>query len=157
MLRTVMTGIKETAWPLEKEVGLSLSLFDLHRIRDPKRFLYKKEFTRLPDISVPPMLLLPLSENAMKHGPAAGNRGDVILRVKEDGDHVVIEVENPGEYKGRRAGGTGVEIVEKRLRLSYGSRAKVTIEGIQGSADGAGAASQRTLARITLPRSQSNT
>ncbi len=154
MLRTVMTGIKETSWPLDKEVGLSLSLFDLHRIRDPKRFLYKKEFARLPDISVPPMLLLPLSENAMKHGPAAGNRGDVILRVKEDGEHIVIEVENPGQYKGRRAGGTGVEIVEKRLRLSYGSRAKVTIEGIEG---GPGEPAPRTLARITLPRTQTTT
>lgn len=143
MLRTVMTGIKETSWPLDKEIALSLSLFDLHRIRDPKRFLYKTEIAPLPDVSVPPMLLLPLSENAMKHGPAAGKRGDVILRVKEDGGHVVIEVENPGEYKGRRTGGTGVEIVEKRLRLAYGARAKVTIEGIAG---------ERTLARITIPR-----
>jgi len=144
MLRTVMTGIKETSWPLEKEIALSLSLFDLHRIRDPKRFLYKTEITPLPDVSVPPMLLLPLSENAMKHGPAAGNRGDVILRVKADGPHVVIEVENPGVYKGRREGGTGVEIAEKRLRLAYGKRAKITIEGLEG---------ERTLARITIPRS----
>jgi hypothetical protein len=143
MLRTVMTGIKETEWPLEKEIALSRSLFDLHRIRDPKRFLYNMEYQKLPDIKVPPMLLLPISENAMKHGPGAGHKGDVTLRVREDAEHVVIEVENPGPYNGRRAGGTGVEIVEKRLRLAYGSRAKVTIDGIGGG---------RTLARITLPR-----
>jgi LytS/YehU family sensor histidine kinase len=143
MLRTVMAGIKETEWPLAKEIALSESLFDLHRIRDPQRFTYEKRYDAIPDLMVPPMLLLPLSENAMKHGPAAGHKGNVTLAVRTQNGAVVIEIENPGAYAGPRAGGSGLSIVEKRMRLAFGTRAKVDLRATD---DG-----KRTRARITLP------
>ena len=39
---------------------------------------------RVDVVDVPPMLLLPLAENAMKHGPGAGHRGRVELSVRAD-------------------------------------------------------------------------
>jgi LytS/YehU family sensor histidine kinase len=144
MLRTVMAGIKETEWSLAKEIALSESLFDLHRIRDPARFTYEKSYGAIPEVLVPPMLLLPLSENAMKHGPAAGHKGNVTLAVREEKGNVVIEIENPGAYAGPRAGGSGLSIVEKRLRLAFNAAAKVEL--------GATADGKRTRARVVLPK-----
>lgn len=142
MLRTMMTGITETAWPLEKELELAFALFELHAVRDPTFFVVVRDLpSPLPHVLVPPMLLLPLAENAMKHGPLARRRGDVVLRVEVVRGVVRIEIGNPGKFEGDRPGGSGLPIVRKRLGLAYGDEASFTIE-----ADG-----ERTCARLTLP------
>lgn len=144
MLRTMLTGITETAWPLAKELELADALFELHAIRDPTLFTVERVVpSPLPAVDVPPMLLLPLAENAMKHGPLARNRGRVDLRVVDAGETLRIELSNPGAYEGPRDGGSGVSIVRKRLALAYGERATLAIE-----AEGAG----RTRAVVTLPK-----
>jgi len=95
-------------------------------------------------VQLPPMLLLPLTENAVKHGPDAGHRGVITLEVRAAGaGAVAIAVGNPGRFAGRRAGGTGIEMVERRLALAYDGRAMLTI-----AADGHG---ERTIAEVTLP------
>lgn len=144
MLRTVMTGIDAPGgvWPLEKELELCDALFSLYLVRDPEMFVLEKKLpSPLPKVSVPPLLLLPLAENAMKHGPSKGHRGTVLLAVEPSGENLVVRVENPGAYEGPRDGAHGLAIVEKRLSLTYGKRATFTItkEG------------DRTRACITIP------
>ncbi|HEY8075288.1 MAG TPA: histidine kinase [Labilithrix sp.] len=142
MLRTMMTGISETSWPLAKELELVSALFELHAVRDPTLFTVERDVPDpLPDIHVPPMILLPLAENAMKHGPLARNKGAVGLVVERAGERVRVAITNPGAYKGPRSGGSGLGIVEKRLALAYGDRATFLIE-----ADG-----DRTRAVLVLP------
>lgn len=143
MLRTMMTGINTSTWPLEREIELVNALFALHAIRDPTLFTVEHEIPEpMPAIEVPPMVLLPLVENAMKHGPLARHRGVVRFRVAVADDRVEMEISNPGAFAGPREGGSGLPIVEKRLSLTYGKRAKLAIE-----ADG-----DRTRAKVTLPR-----
>jgi LytS/YehU family sensor histidine kinase len=96
----------------------------------------------MPDVMVPPMVLLPLAENAMKHGPLAKVKGDVRISVEEKGDRVVVSISNPGSFEGRRDGGSGLPIVEKRLALAYGGAASLSIAGDDG----------RTTATVTLPK-----
>ena len=142
MLRTVMTGIRVTTWPLTREIELCDTLLALHAIRDPDLFKYERDVPKtLPDLSVPPMILLPVVENAMKHGPAAGKRGAVRVGVKMTESALVIEIENPGAFTGPREGGHGLPIIEKRLALAYREGASFTIV----------ARGERTLATITLP------
>ena len=145
MLRTMMTGITTTTWPLEREIELVDALFALHAIRDPTLFFVERDVADpVPDIEVPPMVLLPLVENAMKHGPLARNKGTVRFAVSQPGDddRVLVELSNPGAYAGRREGGSGLPIVEKRLALAYGKSARFSIER-----DG-----DRTKASLLLPR-----
>jgi hypothetical protein len=144
MLRTMMSGITTTTWALEREIELVDALFALHAIRDPSLFSVERELPDpLPPVEVPPMLLLPLIENAMKHGPLARRIGAVRFAVTlEDGD-VLVEISNPGAYTGPRVGGSGLPIVEKRLALAYGKSARFSIER-----DG-----ERTKASLRLPRS----
>gem|GEM_PF-325322 len=129
MLRTMMTGIHATTWPLTKELELAQALFAMHAIRDPSLFTVTFDVPEpLGDVGVPPMLLLPLAENAMKHGPLARHKGEVVVRVTLVRDVVRIEITNPGAFRGPRAGGSGLTIVKKRLALAFPERATFTIE-----------------------------
>lgn len=121
MLRTVLEGVKTEAWSLARELELLEGLFELYRVRDPERYVFTVDHViPLPEASIPPMLLLPLVENAIKHGPSAGYQGEVGLAIEVTSDEKLrIEIRNPGPYRGRRKGGQGIAMVEKRLELSY--------------------------------------
>ena len=144
MLRTVLAGVRAASWPLADEIALCETLLSLHRLRDPNRVRVEWRLPEpLPRVEVPPMLLLPLVENAVKHGPAAGHDGvlSVAAQVSPDGRQLHISLRNPGRYLGRRAGGNGIEMVERRLELAYEGHAAFRI-----AADG-----EATLAELTLP------
>jgi LytS/YehU family sensor histidine kinase len=128
ILREILQGVKTAAWPIGKDLDLVESLFSLHRIRDPGRFDVRWNVpTDLPEVTVPPMLLLPLAENAMKHGPGSGHRGTVTIDVEVRGDDLVVLLRNPGPYRGEREGGEGLATLEKRLALAYHDRAHLAI------------------------------
>jgi signal transduction histidine kinase len=133
MLRTVLEGVKAPAWSLGRELDLAETLLTLHAFRDPELFTFVKRWPEpLPAIELPPMLLLPLVENAIKHGPGAGARGEIIISVErverdETGAVLRIVVDNPGHYRGRRIGGEGVSMVERRIEHAYGGRGRCTI------------------------------
>lgn len=147
MLRTVMEGIKQETWSLQREVDLVKAVFALHAIRDPDRFRAVYDLASpLPPVNVPSMVLLPLAENAMKHGPAAGHRGDVRLVVHRDEDVLRIRIENPGSYQGPRVGGEGLGIVDKRLRLTYGEKATFMMSSRADASD-----TTMTVATLTIP------
>jgi two-component system sensor histidine kinase AlgZ len=147
ILRAVLAGVRAPAWPLGSELGLVRDLFALHLLRDPSLFtLDWSVASPVPDASVLPMILLPLAENAIKHGPAAGHRGVVHFRVVVGGDHLRVAIENPGPYAGPRAGSEGLPTVQRRLQLAYGGAASIRIEGRTGP-DGA----PRTRVELAIP------
>ena len=153
MLRTIMTAIRATHWPLAQELDLVDALFRMYLIRDPELFVYARDVEVGAEASdVPPMILLPIAENAMKHGPGAGHRGRVELAVRVDAATLVIDVVNPGAYRGPRAGGSGLPMVERRLALAYGGRASFAIGPDGSGAGGAGGDAARTRATLRVPR-----
>jgi hypothetical protein len=130
ILRAVLAGVRAPAWSLAEELALVDTLFALHRLRDPDRMQIQRSAPDpLPEVRLPPLLLLPLAENAVKHGPAAGHRGTIQLDVRPAAANgqLVIALGNPGPYAGRRAGGTGLEMVERRLALAYDGAASLRI------------------------------
>ncbi|HEY0706255.1 MAG TPA: histidine kinase [Polyangia bacterium] len=147
MLRAILAGVRAPAWPLEKELGLIHALFDLYQLRDATLYRLEERLpTPLPDVRVPPLLLLPLAENAIKHGPAAGHRGPVTLELAVDAGagRAVVTLSNRGPWNGHRPGGEGLRMVNKRLELSYApGEAGLTI----------GAVADRTVVEVTLPLS----
>ena len=144
MLRTVLVGVQARTWPLADELALLDTLFALHRLRDPEALrLVRRVPETLPRVRVPPLLLLPLAENAVKYGPASGHRGEIVLEVQLslDEGRLVFSLENPGRYTGRREGGTGIETVERRLALAYDGQAMLKIAAL----------GERTIVEVTLP------
>jgi LytS/YehU family sensor histidine kinase len=79
---------------------------------------------------VPPLLLQPLVENAVKHGVSGlAEGGRVEVEARQSGARVVIAVENrvdPGAPS-PPGSGRGLAIVEERLRSFYGDEARMVV------------------------------
>jgi two-component system sensor histidine kinase AlgZ len=134
LLRLVLEGLTEAAWAAERELGILEDLAELWRIRDPSRFQLTVRKGDLEGARVPPMLLLPLMENALKHGPGAGYRGEMVLELGIRADQLRMCIENPGPPGGEREGGQGRKLLERRLQATYG--ADVKLPALQPSAGG---------------------
>lgn len=134
MLRAILEGSRRPSWPLADELALLEQLTSLYAARDPERYRFVLDLPQpLPDVEVPPMLWLPLLENAITHGPAAGHAGQVTLSVRAGADGVSLSITNPGVYTGRREGGQGIAMVERRLALAYGEAAQLTLRAMPRS------------------------
>ena len=145
MLRAVLAGVKEPAWPLAQELKLVQTLFSLHLLRDKGLFTLEQRLpASLPEVKVPPMTLLTLAENAIKHGPSAGHRGQLVLEVSEEPGGVRLTLENPGTFKGPRSGSDGLPTLQRRLLLHYEGKATLSV--------GAAEDSTRTRADLWVPR-----
>ncbi len=128
LLRELLGGLRLPAWSVQRELGLVRDLLELHRLRDPAWFTLVWDVPDGLDAEVPPLLLLPLAENAVKHGPAKGHRGELGVRVRQ-GARLTVSVWNPGPFAGRRADGEGLSTLERRLDLAYGGDGRLTIHG----------------------------
>ncbi len=146
MLRAVLAGVKDPAWPLAQELDLVQTLFALHLMRDKELFTLEQRLpSPLPELELPPMTLLTLAENAIKHGPSAGQRGRVLLEIREEPTGVRLAIENPGAFSGPRDGSDGLPTLQKRLLLHYDGRASLSV--------GAAAEdSNRTRAELWVPK-----
>ena len=82
----------------------------------------------LLNAQVPPLMLFPIVENAIKHGiDSRIEGGELKLNVRRNGNTLVIVVENPVDELGRKLKGTGhgLTAVEQRLKNRYGENARL--------------------------------
>ena len=80
---------------------------------------------------LPPLLLQPLVENAIRHGIATRPDGGVLrIEARTDGQRMRISVDNPfdPEAPARPGVGVGLANVRRRLLAGYGERARVDAE-----------------------------
>jgi two-component system, LytTR family, sensor histidine kinase AlgZ len=80
---------------------------------------------------LPPLLLQPLVENAIRHGIATRPDGGVLrIEARTDGQRMRISVENPFDPDAPPRPGVGVGLanVRRRLLAGYGDRARVEAE-----------------------------
>jgi two-component system, LytTR family, sensor histidine kinase AlgZ len=143
MLRTILVGVRRDSWPLEEELALCDTLCELHRLRDPALCVRRTAGVEAGQVQLPPLLLLTLVENAIKHGPASGHRGEISFDIRRFEDRVCISVSNPGPYAGPRPGSQGLPTLERRLGVAYRERASLRIAGVGA----------RTIAELDLPLS----
>ncbi|HEV3239515.1 MAG TPA: histidine kinase [Casimicrobiaceae bacterium] len=127
--------------PAEATVGRQIELLraylDLMALRTDARLSYRVDMA--PDIaalSLPPMLLQPLVENAIKHGlepKVAG--GLVCVAARRENSTLVLSVADNGLgfriTRGDASGGLGLANLRGRLETLYGARARLTIEDTQ--------------------------
>ncbi|MGH7446930.1 MAG: sensor histidine kinase, partial [Longimicrobiales bacterium] len=149
LLRATLEQGTDPEVPLEKELELLSTYLEIERIR----FGTRLEFDVSADSSartalVPPMILQPLVENAVKHG-VARQAGPARVRVQAvaRGDDLVLCVTNTGPQNPMAAsaepgpnGGIGLANTRQRLVELYGSRAELVLEA---TADGGASATIR--------------
>ena len=116
---------------LDREAQLLESYLELQRVRMGRRLSYGIDIApALRGLELPPMMLLTLVENSIKHGLAPqreGGRVDVAARL--DGPTLVLEVSDTGRGFGgdTAGGGTGLANIRARLVAMFGSAAELTL------------------------------
>lgn len=139
LLEGVFTGLSSRAWPLARELALIEDFVALHRVRDPGALTLVIEAGDR-EVQVPPLALLVLIENAVKHGPRRGHRGELRVQVLAEGAGLRVTVENPGPYSPGEPG-RGLALLRQRLAAAYGARARLTLAAV----------GERTRATLELP------
>jgi LytS/YehU family sensor histidine kinase len=148
LLRRIMRASEYMRLPLGEERKIIADFLALESIRLEQRLRVTWEWDEdLDSIEVPPLLLQPLVENAIKHGIAPSiPGGDLILRARVQDGGVFLEVWNSGEpfHDGQGGSGIGVKNLRSRLALHFGAGASLTV----------GPSGQGTLASIRLEAMQ---
>jgi LytS/YehU family sensor histidine kinase len=83
----------------------------------------------LRDVALPPMVLLTLAENAVKHGLAPlreGGRVEITAAVDERELRVRV-IDSGGGFRQSSGGGTGLANIRARLSGLYGSAGRLTL------------------------------
>lgn len=129
--RTLGLGEK-SAIPLGEELSLIHAFVAVEKIRfGPRLNMVENIDPQALGMSVPPLLLQPLVENAVAHGIANLIDGGCIrLDVNLRNDELAILVENTFDPEAplRRRNGVGLANVRQRLEARYGNRAKFGAE-----------------------------
>ena len=100
----------------------------------------------LLETKVPPLILFPVVENAIKHGIDSCIEGGLLaIVVREQEGSLVFEVRNPVDELGRKLKGTGhgLASVKQRLKTRHGEKALLKVERDNGT----------FIAKIYLPLS----
>ena len=135
--------------PLSTEVALVRRYLDIERRRFGTRLNTIVDLAPEAERTlVPPLLLQPLAENAVRHGIGTlVEGGNVTIAITRKGDRVEVNVENPYDPDGRR-NGTGVGLANVRARLDTSYRGQATLKVV--------ASAGRFNAAISLPVEESS-
>ncbi|MFN8009777.1 MAG: histidine kinase [Holophagaceae bacterium] len=144
LLRMTLESGADQFVSLRQELAFSQGYLAIERIRFQDRLRVDVDVPpECLEARVPPFLLQPLVENAIKHGVADLARASRIqVRARREGETLVLEVEDDGRgfEQGRRGIGTGNTV--ERLQLLYRDRQSFSLVSESGKG---------TLARIRLP------
>ena len=150
--RSSLKAGAEQRVPLATEIALLRRYLSIEQVRFGSRLDARfEEEGDLSGVTVPPLLLQPLVENAVRHGVATLiEGGPVRIAAVREGDRASITVENTFDPDGRRPGtGVGLANVRERLEAAYRGRASVRAETIEG--DGTAPATFRVSISLPAP------
>jgi LytS/YehU family sensor histidine kinase len=130
-LRAAVPRMHSQTTTLGTDVELARAYLDLMQMRIPDRL----EFVIHLDpaaarLSCPPMILLTLVENAVRHGidpSEAGGRIDVDIWIRDDRCVVWVKDTGVGLKQAGRGLGTGLVNLRERLQLAFGGAAHFTL------------------------------
>jgi signal transduction histidine kinase len=157
-----LTGLLRAV--LKRSDGDFTTLGESYLAIERARFEHRLEVTievprELTSLRVPPLVLQPLVENAVKHGIAPSRAGGAVvvsgrmvgvapaamlrLTVSDSGVGIAAD-----ELARRRAAGIGLSNVERRLQRHFGATASLSIS----SQPGRGTTVEISLPAVSLPR-----
>jgi sensor histidine kinase YesM len=130
-LRVSLRRTREAEVTLGDEIQLLRAYLGIQQVRMGERLRYTIDVPEeLNCLRLPPLLIQPLAENAVRHGlepqPAGG---EVSVRARCTGDRLDIEISDtgPGIAQGF-APGVGIANVRARLQGLYGDAAKFVLQ-----------------------------
>ena len=137
LFRYTLDGSRRRYVPLREEVEMVRDYLDIEGIRLGDRLTWTVEIgDGVGDVEVPPLVLQPIVENAVRHG-VSGRRegGRVEVRVQRDAGELLVAVtdDGPGPGGSKHSGsGTSMRDLKKRLAIVYGERARIDARAAEG-------------------------
>lgn len=119
-MRYLLYSTEETT--LLKEAEFMRDFIALMKLRANKKLTITTDIPeKIHDYPIVPMLLLPLVENAFKHGIHATDKSEIHIKLRQDGSNLEFEVENTYFEKTSNTdeGGIGLTNTKRRLHLIY--------------------------------------
>lgn len=121
---------------LADEIKYLEMYFDIERVRFGHRLVVGLEVEEgVESLKIPPLLVQPLVENAIKYG-LYGTLGEVNigLRFQKEGNYLEVAVENPFDGQDSAPAGTGFGLssLERRLFLIFGRTDLLEKSGAKG-------------------------
>ncbi|HKF42828.1 MAG TPA: histidine kinase [Thermoanaerobaculia bacterium] len=150
LLRATLQGSGRPLVPLSEELALADLYLAIQQVRFADRLRVERAIDpELAKAAVPPFVLQPLLENAVRHGLGARSDAGSLRIVAEragEGERFRLEVHDDGRGiegpPSERAGGVGLSNTRARLAEIYGEAAKLEL---LSRAEGG------VVARLTLP------
>jgi signal transduction histidine kinase len=130
-LETALPRMRHGGSTLERDAELIESFLRIQQIRMGRRLAFSIDIPRgLRSRAVPPMMLMTLVENAVKHGIAPRPRGGLIrVAARVEADHLILSVADTGVGFGSSSGvGIGLANISARLAAEFGDRARLSLE-----------------------------
>src|SRR5215831_3877398 len=134
-LRAAVPRLNEPITTLDQELQLVQAYLELMHMRMPDRLqfaLHVDDAAR--PLRCPPMTLLTLVENAVRHGIDPSEEGGVIdIAVERRGGRCIVRVSDTGAGLGPANGGlgTGLATLRERLQLIFGADAELSVRALE--------------------------
>ncbi len=129
-LRAALPQMRETRSTLGREAELSQAYLEVLHARMGERLQFEVDISaELRGHTFPPMMLITLVENAIKHGiHCSPSGGAVILRAHQNGDRLTVEVADTGVgFRGNSGKGVGLANIRARLSALFGDRGELSL------------------------------
>jgi hypothetical protein len=105
---------------LQQEINYIKSYIELDQLRheDENTVIFEITVDK-PKVQIPPFLLSPLVENALKHGKY-NKENPILLNLKQTGNRLVFKITNKiSNQKKDKLGGIGLDNLRKSLAINY--------------------------------------
>jgi signal transduction histidine kinase len=134
-LRAAVPRIHEPATTLGQELELVRAYLELMRMRMPDRLAFTLHVDPAVNaLECPPMTVLTLVENAVRHGidpSEEGGRVDVEARVSDGRCSISVTDTGLGFAAAGNGLGTGLSTLRERLQLAFGNAARLDVTEIE--------------------------
>ena len=152
LLRGSLNRTRQQTTTLAQELEIAQAYLDIQSTRMQGRLHYTFDVpTDLNNTPLPPLLVQPLIENAIKHGIEPSEEGgEIAVSASQQGSSVIISITDTGlgiehnqaKRRSTAGSGTGLKNVRERLQALYGDQAQLDLFPNKP---------QGVVARITLP------
>lgn len=123
-LRATLRYDEQSLIPLQQEWSRLEQYLAIEKVRFGRRLQVESNLHHFPDFPIPPLILQPLLENAIKHGLyGTVQLLTVTLQAELREPNLHLKICNPydADYEsGKSDGGFGLSSVKRRLQLLYG-------------------------------------
>ena len=131
LLRDSLDNDDRAEVTLEEELALARQYLAIEEVRFADRLLVTVTVAdHARNVRVPRLILQPIVENAVRHGlGASAAAGKVEINARTTSDQLVVTVRDDGPGPAASMnGGVGLKNTRERLRATYGSAARLTLE-----------------------------